>query len=168
MAPLTSHPSPASAKLSVPKPIEMVMLPPQGNSLIQLLSAKQSSRNISALQALGPRNTNLGLEEQRLPAGVHWFPCTGSCLALTCLCCCWEAAEPSHCPSDPVPAHKPLVSNSLDVWELWASVSACGGSGEGLGLPGRSSSTGRHVQLNILPFFSSQRKKRLEEILCCA
>lgn len=47
------------------------------------------------------------------------------CLALTCLCSCWEAAEP------PVPAPKPLASSGLEVWELWASVSASGGSGEG-------------------------------------
>lgn len=51
------------------------------------------------------------------------------------------------------------MSNILEVWELWASVSACGGSGEGLGLPGRSSGTGRHVQLNILPFLAPRGRR---------
>lgn len=134
------------------------MLSPQGSRscLIQLLNPKQrSSRNVSALQALGARNTNLVLEEQRLPAGVPWWPCTSSCLALTCLCSCWEAAEP------PVPAPKALGSNGLEVWELWASVSASGGQEK----------VKQHWQtctIKYSSFFSSQRKKRLEEILCCA
>lgn len=51
------------------------------------------------------------------------------------------------------------MSNILEVWELWASVSACGGSGEGLGLPGKSSSTARHVQLNILPFLAPRGRR---------
>lgn len=101
---------------------------------------------------------NLGLEEQRLPAGVHWYPCTGSCLALTCVAA-GRLQSPATVPQTPVPAHKPLVSNSLDMWELWASASACGGSGEGLDLPGRSSSTGRHVQLNILPFLAPRGRR---------
>lgn len=34
-----------------------------------------------------------------------------------------------------VPAEKPLISNSLEVYEVWATVHACGGSAEGLVLP---------------------------------
>lgn len=42
---------------------------------------------------------------------------------------------------------------------LWASASACGGSGEGLGLPGSSRSIGRHIQLNILPSLAPRGRR---------
>lgn len=155
---------------SVPKPIEMAVLPPQGNRscLVQLLSSKQrSSGNVSALQALGPRNMNLGLEEQRLP-GAHWQPCTSSCQALTCLCSCWEAAEPSHCPSDTCPCsqttgeQQPGGVGALGISEClwWVRRRA--------EFAWKVKQHWQTCTIKCSSFFSSQRKKRLEEVLCCA
>jgi len=80
MAPLTSCPSPASSKLSVPKSIKAAggnapfsveqKLPDPGYVYLSRLK-QRTSGNVTACQEFSPRNMNLGLEEQSLPAYDH-------------------------------------------------------------------------------------------------
>lgn len=128
---------PASSKLSAPRSIktaggnapysvEQKLLYPLYVCLTHL--KQRSSDNVSAPQVFSPKNMNLGLEEQRLPARVHWFSYTSSSLVLTCLCPCWEAASPSPCLSNECPCRQATDKQ----YEVWASVHACDGSGQGL------------------------------------